>query len=175
MTLEHLAGIVLQIFHSSVKRERETISITSFISEEHLKGFPKEHQTEIRHVLIEALEWLKNEGLIAPFHDREGRTNDVEVYRKKTLLPKDLLHPVIVDKVWLLFLQGDYDGAVFQAFKTVEVAVRDAGDFAEEVVDVELMEKAFHPENGELSKEIQAEAEKQATLALFSGAIQKTS
>ncbi len=186
MEPEQLAGLVLHLFNSSVKTEKELISISYFVSDDRLRHFPDEHQTDIRFALLEALEWLKNEGLIASEPDTERRLNqvfitrrgqkfktpqDVEVYRKKTLLPKELLHPAIVDKVWLLFLQGDYNSAVFQAFRSVEIAVRDVGDFADEVCDVELMEEAFNPETGVLTQEFQIEEEKQATFALFSGAM----
>ena len=58
------------------------------------------------------------------------RTHDqVNSYRRANRLPRQLLHPRIAQKVWALFLRGDYDTAVFQAFKEVEVEVRKAGNF----------------------------------------------
>jgi Protein of unknown function (Hypoth_ymh) len=42
------------------------------------------------------------------------------------LRPKEILHPNVADRVWGSFMRGEYDGAVFQAMKAVEVAVRDA-------------------------------------------------
>ena len=77
----------------------------------------------------------------------------------------------MVNKVWPLFSRGAYDTAVFQAFKEVEVTVREAGGYAEEDCDVELMEKAFDPERGNLTKSTQTEDEKQAIQALFTGAM----
>ena len=41
-------------------------------------------------------------------------------------LQKDVLHPEISDVVWQKFIRGQYDVAVFQAMKTVEVSVRAA-------------------------------------------------
>ena len=78
---------------------------------------------------------------------------------------------MIVDKVWHLFSRGAYDTAVFQAFKEVEVAVRDTGEYTEEYCDAELMKKAFDPKSGKLTDTTQTEGEMQATSALFAGAI----
>ncbi|MCH8296371.1 hypothetical protein IH992_35270 [Candidatus Poribacteria bacterium] len=95
-----------------------------------------------------------------------------EAYRKANLLPRRLLHPVIAQKVWSLFLRGDYDTAVFQAFKEVEIAVRDAGGYTAKDLGVDLIrKKAFHPQNGALTDPTQLDAEKQATSSLFAGAI----
>jgi uncharacterized protein (TIGR02391 family) len=182
---EELAGSVLELFNSSVHKERGSVSVGNFISTEWLRDYPYEHQNDIRYALVEALVWLKNEGLLAPdpdqrsfdflFITRRGRKLEnaaaLEAYRKSNLLPKELLHPVMVDKVWPLFLRGVYDTAVFQAFKEVEVAVREIGGYTDKDRDVELMEKAFHPETGKLRDTNQTEDEKQAALALFTGAM----
>ena len=182
---EELAGSILEIFNSSVRTERGSVSAGNFISQEWLRNYPREHEDDIRYALVEALVWLKNEGLLAEdpgqrssdflFITKRGRKLEnrtvVEAYRKANLLPKELLHPVMIDKVWPLFLRGVYDTAVFQAFKEVEVTVRDMGEYAEEDRDVELMEKAFHPETGKLTNKNQTEDEKQAALGLFTGAM----
>jgi uncharacterized protein (TIGR02391 family) len=78
--------------------------------------------------------------------------------------------------VWPLFLRGDHDVAVFQAFKEVEVSVRKAanakgGGFPDDLVGVTLMRKAFHPDNGPLTDTSRVTAEREAEMALFAGAI----
>lgn len=186
---EELAGFVLEIFNSSVRKEKGSVSVGNFISPEWLRDYPYEHHNDIRYALVEALVWLKNEGLLAPDPDQRGdnflfitrrgrklkNAAAVEDYRKANLLPKELLHPIMVDKIWPLFLRREYDPAVFQAFKEVEVAVRYVVEYTEEDCDVELdlelMEKAFHPENGKMMDANQTEEEKQAILALFTGAM----
>lgn len=184
---EELAGIILEYFNSrGTKGKRVVVSCYgNFTSGEALKNYPRGYEGDIRYALVEALVWLENEGLIAQdpnqrskdwyFITRRGRTLEdraaVESYRKADLLPKELLHPIMVNKVWPLFLRGEYDTAVFQAFKEVTVAVRYAVEYTEEDCDVELMEKAFHPENGKMTDANQTEDEKQATLALFTGAM----
>jgi hypothetical protein len=101
---------------------------------------------------MEAWVWMEHEGLIAPkpahrderyFITRRGRQIKhpaaLRSFRDANMLPKQLLHPVIAQKIWAEFIRGDYDTAVFQAFKEVEVAVREAGDFGPKDRGVDLM------------------------------------
>ncbi len=55
--------------------------------------------------------------------------DDFGAYRKAGLLPKAQLHPLIASKVYPAFMRGEYDTAVFQAFREVEVSVRAGGNF----------------------------------------------
>lgn len=155
-------------------------------------NYPHGSRDKVLFALMEAWQWLEREGFVAPrpmnlarsrgdlvstkyFVTRRGQrvetSDDLESYRKANLLPKAQLHPIIAQKVWSLFLQGDYDAAVFQAFKQVEVAVREAGYYADTERGVPLMRDAFHPENGALTDSNQQQAEKQARSDLFAGAI----
>jgi uncharacterized protein (TIGR02391 family) len=95
----------------------------------------------------------------------------LEAYRKANLLPKELLHPVIAQKVYAAFLRGEYDTSVFQAFREVEIAVRAAGGFAPTDVGVALMRKAFDSANGPLADQGSPQAERDALAHLFAGAI----
>lgn len=70
-----------------------------------------------------------------------------------------------------MFLRGDYDVAVFQAFKELEVAVRAAGKFDEELIGTKLMRKAFDPDAGPLRSEGLVWAEREAIAHLYAGAI----
>ena len=182
---EELAGIVLEHLNSQVTKERALVGCGNLIAPETLRDYPYDYVNDIRYALVEALLWLENEGLIAQdpgqrskdwcFITRRGyklkNRTGVEAYRKANLLPKELLHPMMVDKVWPLFSRGAYDTAVFQAFKEVEIAVRYAGECAAEDCDVELMKKAFDSKTGKLTETTQTEGEKQATSALFAGAM----
>ena len=96
---------------------------------------------------------------------------DFDRFQKIQQFPKELLHPKIAAKVWLTFLRGDLEDAVFQAFKEVEIAVRDGGDFDDTDYGVPLMRDAFHVKNGPLTKANQPAAERQALSDLFAGAI----
>ena len=155
-------------------------------------NYPQDCSADVLFALMEAWQWLEREGFVARrpinlprgaglsstttyFVTRRGQrvetSDDLESYRKANLLPKAQLHPIIAQKVWSLFLQGDYDTAVFQAFKQVEVAVREAGYYADTEFGVPLMRAAFHKEDGALMDSSQQQAEKQARSDLFAGAI----
>ena len=68
-------------------------------------------------------------------------------------------------------MRGDHDIAVFAAFKAIEVAVRSACSFPDGELGVPLMRKAFHPETGPLTDKSVVPSEREATAALFAGAI----
>jgi uncharacterized protein (TIGR02391 family) len=102
---------------------------------------------------------------------RVNKSSDLEAYRKANLLPRQLLHPVIAQKVWSAFIRGEYDTAVFQAFKEIEVAVRTAVAYSFTDIGVALMRKAFDPSNGPLTDRTLPEAEKESLAHLFAGAI----
>ncbi len=87
------------------------------------------------------------------------------------MLPMSALHPQIAAKIESLFLRGDYDAAVFQAFKEVEVAVREAGKFQPTDIGVPLIRKAFDVQGGPLTDKTQVPGERQAVMDLFAGAI----
>jgi hypothetical protein len=77
-------------------------------------------------------------------------------YRAAAILPIGLMHSHILEKSQAAFLRGDHDIAVFAAFKAVEVAVRNACNYADGELGVNLMRKAFHSESGPLRRIQQA-------------------
>lgn len=181
---DELAGHVLEYLNSLPSREAGQLNRYNFGLSHTVQEYPDQYKSEISRALMEAWVWLENEGLLAPepgqrgewiFITRRGRrlkkSTDLEAYRRTNLLPKQLLHSVIDHKVYPLFLRGEYDTAVFQAFKEVEVAVRDAGSYTKKDYGVNLMRNAFHPETGPLTDVNQLPAEKDAVLALFAGSI----
>jgi uncharacterized protein (TIGR02391 family) len=133
---------------------------------------------------VEALAWLESENLIVRSTEQDGdrgwrrlsrRALDLESvedfarYRVGRLLPKELLHPSIADDVWLSFVGGKYDTAVFQAMRQVEIALREAS--GSEGDGVRMARKAFSPDGGPLT-DAEAEAgERQGIMDLFAGAL----
>jgi uncharacterized protein (TIGR02391 family) len=105
---------------------------------------------------------------------RQGRVLktrvDLEAFCKGRILPLDLLQPSLANKVHHLFLRGDHDTAVFQAFKEVEVAVRKAGNYPDDLLGVKLMHTAFNPQDGPLSDMTVVPSERQSEMHLFAGA-----
>jgi uncharacterized protein (TIGR02391 family) len=82
-----------------------------------------------------------------------------------------MLHPLVSEKVWPPFLAGDYETAVFAAFKEVEIAVRGAGGFAATDIGPHLMRQAFAPGTGQLSDRSLPLAEQQGLADLFAGSM----
>jgi uncharacterized protein (TIGR02391 family) len=146
--------------------------------------YPANKKKEIEKAVIEAINWLRSEGLVVPAPEinptflqisRRGEkliaSGDFDGYKKSKALPKELLHPSLKGTVWPTFVRGDHDTAVFQSFKAVEVAVRDACGYAPTDIGVPLMRKAFHEETGPLTDTGVPIAERQALSSLFVGAI----
>jgi uncharacterized protein (TIGR02391 family) len=79
------------------------------------------------------------------------------------------LHLAIENEARPQFLIGKYELGVFAALKAVEVRVRKVGGFSNEVVGVDLMNKAFGP-SGALTDKTANKGEQQGTRALFAGA-----
>ena len=68
-------------------------------------------------------------------------------------------------------MRSEYDVAVFQAMKAVEVSVREAAGMPDSAIGVKLMREAFAPGKGTLT-DLAAEAGEQvARMELFAGAI----
>jgi uncharacterized protein (TIGR02391 family) len=156
----------------------------TFTLQSNLQEYGQNNYNEIAKVISEAWVWLEKEGLIAPapaqtgdwvFITRRGRkfrqTADVRNYKAASLLPDKTLDPRLASKVRPPFLRGDYDTAVFEAFKEVEVRVRTLAPEHKTELGVNLMRKAFHPENGPLTDNAQVIGERQAISDLFAGAI----
>jgi uncharacterized protein (TIGR02391 family) len=145
----------------------------------------KGREDDLGKALMEAWMWLEREGLLAPEPESHGgdwvyitrrgaalkNRSGLAAYRRANMLPKQLLHASIALKVWASFLRGDYDTAVFQAFKEVEVAVREASGLKPEDIGTELMRKAFNPQNGQLSDMSVTKSEREAMCHLFAGSI----
>ena len=90
---------------------------------------------------------------------------------RSDFLSEHEFHPMIPQNVWSSFSQRAYGSAVFEAFKQVEIAVREAGGYAETDIGVKLMRKAFNVKKGDLTDQNQQESEKEARFFLFVGAI----
>jgi len=184
LSAEELAGYLMEYLNALPEKEQNNLSRHNFSNESSFREYPLECRKDIARAFMEAWMWLEREGLLAPrpastnewqFITRRGKqlkeAIDVQAFQKANLLPKSLLHPIIAQKVWTQFIRGEYDTAVFQAFKNVEIAVRQAGQFSETDLGVTLMRNAFHPTNGPLTDKSLPEPERIALRELFSGAI----
>lgn len=147
-------------------------------------AYPQHKRMQVVLSLTEARQWLENEGLLMPSPDqpngyyrltRKGLSlkspADVEAYKQGSVLPLGLLHPKLAEKVRPMFLRGDYDVAVFQAFKEVEVAVRKAAGLPNSAIGRKLMQAAFNADNGPLTDTEADKGERVGLMDLFSGGI----
>jgi uncharacterized protein (TIGR02391 family) len=136
--------------------------------------------------LTEAWIWLEKEMFLAPkpqeqhnwvFITRRGHqvleSQDFNTYKKSCLLPLDGLDPILTRKAKPAFIRGDYDTAVFQAFKEVEVRVRTKAGYRSQKIGVQLMRDAFKPGSGPLADKSSDPGEQQALSDLFAGAVGK--
>lgn len=166
LEVEELAGVLLTHLNSYDGNVHTGVVQCGRINQynffNHLHQHPDypRRQDEVSQALLEAWAWLESEGILIRdanqtghsfFISRRGRRlksrEDLSVYRKASLLPKGQLHPLLASKVYPAFLRGEYDTAVFQAFREVEVSVRMAGNFAADSVGQDLIREAFRPAN----------------------------
>ena len=134
--------------------------------------------------LMEGWTYLERQGFIAPqpgqqndwsFVTRKGKkvieAQDFETYKQSYLLSPERLDPVLLQKVKPSFITGDYETAVFQAFKEVEVRVRKKAKLTNSDIGVSLMRQAFKPAGGILTDATAEPGEQTARMELFAGAI----
>jgi uncharacterized protein (TIGR02391 family) len=184
MEPEELAPLILRYLQ---KQPPNSINRYNFSLIQDADVYQRLGQTKVEEYLkclMEAWMYLEREGFIAPqpgqqgdwaFVTRRGRrvveAQDFQAYRKGYLLPSEGLDPVLVQKVKQSFIRGDYDTAVFQAFKEVEVRVRKKASLANSDIGVSLMRKAFNPKDGVLTDKRADGGERTARMELFAGAI----
>jgi len=178
---EELAPFVLKHLKQLRDINRYNYTLTS---DSELRNYAGGHIEEFSKRLMEAFIRLERELLVAPkpgdsgewrFITRRGEkvleSENFLSYAKESLLSPETLDPILSRKCKSLFLRGDYDTAIFQAFKEVEIRVRKAGNFSKDDLGVDLMRKAFHPDTGPLSNKESTQAERQNMMHLFSGGI----
>jgi len=176
--------LLLEHFNSLHPDNQRQLNRHNLVISPVIKEYAGAKQEEVAQAITEAWMWLEREGLIAPrpgaerdwiFVTRRGQAlrsrTDFEAFKKAGLLPAKSLDPVLAQKVKHLFTRGDYDTAVFQAFKEVEVRVRSAAGLPEGLIGVNLVRTAFHPEAGPLTDKTTVPGERQAISDLFAGAI----
>lgn len=176
---EELAVLVLQAIAAQEKQRTSGPPHRRNFS----NGF-RNYPDAIKRAIMEGWAWLETSGLIAQLPEQDegwffvtrrghelAQSSNTAVFTHEQTLPRHLLHPRIEQKVWSAFLRGEYDSAVFEAFKQVEIAIRDAGKFQDTDIGVPLARKAFHPDTGPLTDMSVIPAERQALSDLMAGAL----
>jgi uncharacterized protein (TIGR02391 family) len=149
-------------------------------------GYPFHKRAQVDAVLAKAWNWIERQGLIEPAAGINGRNgwriltddgnalaggHDLRAFLAAREFPKSLLHPSIRDKVASALRRNELDEAVRIAYITLEDTVRKAGGFSHSDLGVDLMRKAFHPDNGPLTNPKSLKPEREAMAHLFAGAI----
>lgn len=186
---EELATLLLAALTD--QRQNNLVALPNFLSSlsnhhPHRGSYSDPRKDEIATAITEAWNWLEVQGLLIPAPGINGSNgfrmfsrralkmkapDDVARFARSRRIQKEALHPKIAEKVWSAFMRGEYDVAVFQAMKAVEVSVREAGGFNPGDLGTDLMRKAFHEDNGPLADKSTEKSERQARSALFAGAI----
>lgn len=157
----------------------------NFINSGHLGDYAGKYLDQILKGMTEAWMWLEHAGLIAPkpeqynpdwrYITKRGqkfrKTRDVHKFKAANLFPDKVFDSTLASKARSLFLRGDYDTAVFQAFKEVEVRVRKLSGASSGDLGIKLMRNAFDPDKGPLADQTQEKSEREAVAHLFAGAI----
>ena len=176
---EELAGVILR----ALVEDGGQVHLHNFINGLNSRDivYPRERHPELSQANGEAWGWLRSQGLIASTGDswefvtRKGAEAAGEAefasFRKAASLPREMLHPTLSDSPWRNFIRGNYDTAVFEAFKAVEEAVRIAGGFEDRDIGVDLVRKAFHQDTGPLTDTSLVMSVWQALSYLLAGAI----
>jgi uncharacterized protein (TIGR02391 family) len=181
---EELAGVGLELITSgALEGGPSRLHPASFTHPDTLGPFPLHKRNQVEFAMAEGWNWLVREGLIAPapgdtggwhFVTRRGaqlkNRAGVAAYTSSVQLPRAILHPGLLQCCWPAYMRGEYDTAVFQAFRELEVAIRAAGGFSADDIGVPLAQKAFR-ENGPLVDMEAPSGERVALLNMMAGAL----
>ena len=128
--------------------------------------------------------WLEANGFICkhPEQDNDwyiptsrGKTlrthQDLRTYMTSEQLPESLLHPELLVNVRPLYFQSRFETAVFEAFKTLEVTIRNTAELGHDLVGVALASRAFHSDDGPLTNLATEKGERVALMNLMTGAL----
>jgi uncharacterized protein (TIGR02391 family) len=184
-----LAGAILQHLCDLPASERSLLHPNNYMGtltgNSRSSPVPEQDWAEVRIRIAEAWAWLVAQGLLAPdpeqggygwvFVTRLGRKAGTAAafvtYRKALDLPKERLHPAIAERCFGHFIRGVFDTAVFEAYKALEVAIREAAGLPAGLVGVALARKAFAIKDGRLTDPAAEPSEQQALGDLMAGAL----
>jgi uncharacterized protein (TIGR02391 family) len=177
-----VAGVLLKALLRQSDNGVAAFHVTNVIR--NVKALYEVRAWEAGRVAGEALGWLQARGFVcqAPDSDfgwciltrdgmRAAEVHDFPAWSAERDLPESLLHPQIAAECMSSFRAGKYDTAVFEAFKALEVAMRNAASLGHDLLGTKLASRAFHPEDGPLSNQDQEAGERQALMSLMMGAL----
>jgi uncharacterized protein (TIGR02391 family) len=137
-----------------------------------------------QEALVEALNWLLSNGLAAMGKPGQSASESMIVTRRGRIAAKEglakvragtrlnvELHPLLVG-ARTKFLGGDFEFAVLEAMRAVEIRTRDLAGLGNSDIGVNLMQQAWSPKApGPLVDTAADGGEQLAVLQLFAGAV----
>lgn len=181
--LVHLAGAILEVLKRTEPGQLHLGNFTIQTGRYVYGSYEGGAHDGVVMACAEAWNWLLANGFICPKPDNAGwvfitrkgaAINGVEGFAawvSAQELPPDMVHPKIATLSLPLFLQGRYDTAVFEAFKELEVSIRETAGLGNNLVGVQLASRAFHKDDGELSDLSAEGGERTALMSLMAGSI----
>jgi uncharacterized protein (TIGR02391 family) len=160
---------------------RDLIETNEWNEYNYLLGAGRAYQGSASEAIAEAMAWLRARALIAR---TPGQTSDAAIFVTRTgrrvvadgpnaFYANERLqggvHNLIEARARPQFLIGEYEQGVFASMKAVEVRVRQLGGFGDELIGVDLMNRAFGP-SGPLTDPNAVKGEQEGTRAMFAGA-----
>lgn len=145
---------------------------------------PRELQDRLIPLVTAGISWLVTNGLASHFFNSNythvlltpagERIDAGEKFRDYVLQAAFRpvgLHSRVRSDAWPLYSRGKFDLAIFEAFKQVEVRVRDLSGYGDDKYGVPMIRTAFKPIDGPLTDATLPAAEQEAIANLFAGAI----
>jgi hypothetical protein len=92
------------------------------------------------------------------------------VVKQWTILPEQYIHQKIMNKAFELLSKRQFESAVLQAFKCIEIAIRDRAKLSPDDVGIKLIRKALDPAKGPLTDMSLPMGEREAMANYIAGA-----
>lgn len=183
LSASDLAGYILEMLFAlgPVGKEHRGNFCTQ---QEQAFATPGRSDGKIGQRCAEAWQWLESNGMICERYDsttgwfvitelgqRVASHHNLLAHVAASQLPEDSLHPEIIRVARPLFLQGRIDTAVFEAFKALEVEIRNTSGLGNDCIGIKLAQQAFHPDDGPLTDREAEKGERVALMNLMTGAL----
>lgn len=182
LEIEDLSGIVLEILVDQYPPYND-LRFKEFT--DRFNAYAGAEEQRLRIAFAEAWAWLRSEAFLAEIENpfgtshyfvtrrgrRVGTRAELEAYRRADLLPRMTLDPILQRDAKPQFDRGQYELAVFAAFKEVEVRVRERTGLPAELIGTKLMRRAFDSQSGPLRDPGAETSEADSLAHLMAGAI----
>ena len=185
MEPHELAGYVLQDLVASEKSNRSLLHLRNYgLEQARAYGDFNSSARDVGQHCADAFAWLLHSGFLSHNFEQEfgwvaitslGRRiadhTSLAAHLAERELPATFLHPEVATASRDLFLRGEFDTAVFKAYRAVEVAIRAAARLGDDLVGVKLARRAFGPGDGPLADLDAESGERESLMNLVAGAL----